>query len=317
MAKTPERLMVLDTPTLYFRAFFGVPDSIRSPDGMPVNAVRGTLDFVSHLIGAYKPDRLVACFDADWRPAFRVEAIASYKAHRVLEEAPAGSAGVDVEEVPDLLTPQVPVIEAALDALGIARADAPGFEADDVLATLAERWSSQERGPVDVVTMDRDLYQLVDDARGIRVLNIGKGVTKLEVVTDEVLREKYGITGDGYADFAALRGDPSDGLPGVQGIGEKTAAALISQYGDLAGVRAAAEDPQSTLKPAQRKRIAEAAVYLDAAPTVVRVVRDAPVGDHDDRVPREAADPVMAAALAEKFGVKTAMARLMRAMAER
>ena len=314
MAKTPERLMVLDTPTLYFRAFFGVPDSIRSPDGMPVNAVRGTLDFVSHLIGAYKPDRLVACFDADWRPAFRVEAIASYKAHRVVQEAPAG---VDVEEVPDLLTPQVPVIEAVLDALGIARAEAPGFEADDVLATLAERWSGGGHGPVDVVTMDRDLYQLVDDAREIRVLNIGKGVTKLEVVTDEVLREKYGITGGEYADFAALRGDPSDGLPGVQGIGEKTAAALISQYGDLAGVRAAAEDPLTALKPAQRKRIAEAAGYLDAAPTVVRVVRDAPVGEHDDQVPREAADPVLAAALAEKFGVKTAMARLMRVMAER
>jgi 5'-3' exonuclease len=314
MAKTPERLMVLDTPTLYFRAFFGVPDSIRSPDGMPVNAVRGTLDFVSHLIGAYQPDRLVACFDADWRPAFRVEAIASYKAHRVLEEAPAG---VDVEEVPDLLTPQVPVIEAALDALGIARAEAPGFEADDVLATLAERWSGAGHGPVDVVTMDRDLYQLVDDAREIRVLNIGKGVTKLEVVTDEVLREKYGITGDEYADFAALRGDPSDGLPGVPGIGEKTAAALISQYGDLAGVRAAAQDPQSALKPAQRNRIAEAAEYLNAAPTVVRVVRDAPVGEHDDRLPREAADPVLATALAEKFGLKTAVARLMRVMAER
>jgi 5'-3' exonuclease len=313
MAKNQERLMVLDTPTLYFRAFFGVPDTIRSPDGMPVNAVRGTLDFVSHLISTYRPDRMVACFDADWRPAFRVAAIASYKAHRVLEPAPAGGAGVDVEEVPDTLTPQIPVIEAVLDVLGIARAEAPGFEADDVLATLAERWD----GPVDVVTMDRDLYQLVDDARGIRVLNIGKGVTKLEVVTDEVLREKYGISGREYADFAALRGDPSDGLPGVPGIGEKTAAALIAQYGDLAGVRAAAADPLSALKPAQRKRIAEAAGYLDAAPTVVRVVRDAPVAEHDDRVPREAKDPVMAEMLAEKFGVKAAVARLVRALAER
>ena len=316
MADTDERLMVLDTPTLYFRAFFGVPDTIRSPDGMPVNAVRGTLDSVSLLIAAYKPDRVVACFDADWRPAFRVEAIASYKAHRVLEEAPT-AAGVDVEEVPDLLTPQVPVIEAALDAVGIARAEAPGYEADDALATLAERWSESGRGPVDVVTMDRDLYQLVDDARRIRVLNIGKGVAKLEVVTDAVLREKYGIGGAEYADFAALRGDPSDGLPGVAGIGEKTAAALISQYGDLAGVRAAAADPASALKPAQRKRIAEAAAYLDVAPTVVRVVRDAPVAEHDDRLPREPKDPVMAAMLAEKFGLKAAMARLTRALAER
>jgi 5'-3' exonuclease len=317
MADTAERLMVLDTPTLYFRAFFGVPDTIRSPDGMPVNAVRGTLDSISYLISTYKPDRLVACFDADWRPAFRVEAIPSYKAHRVLEEAPAGGDEVDVEEVPDTLSPQIPVITAALDALGIARAEAPGFEADDVLATLAEQWAAAGRGPVDVVTMDRDLYQLVDDKRAIRVLNIGKGVTKLEAVTDGVLREKYGISGGEYADFAALRGDPSDGLPGVSGIGEKTAAALISQYTDLAGVRAAATDPASALKPAQRKRIAEAAGYLDAAPTVVRVVRNAPVTEHDDRVPREAADPIMVAMLAEKFGLKAAVARVVRVMGER
>ncbi|NUP49390.1 MAG: 5'-3' exonuclease [Catenulispora sp.] len=306
--------MVLDTPTLYFRAFFGVPDSIKSPDGMPVNAVRGTVDFFSHLITAYRPDRIVACFDADWRPAFRVEAISSYKAHRVLVEGPSVE-DVDVEEVPDALSPQIPVIEAVLDAAGIARAEAPGFEADDVLATLAERWAG--RGPVDVVTMDRDLYQLVDDDRGVRVLNIGKGVAKLEIVTDAVLREKYGIRGADYADFAALRGDPSDGLPGVAGIGEKTAATLISQYGDLAGVRAAALDPASALRPAQRTRIVEAAEYLDAAPTVVRVVRDAPVIEHDDRVPRQAEDPVALAALAEKYGLKAAVGRLEKALAER
>lgn len=304
--------MVLDTPTLYFRAFFGVPDTIKSPDGMPVNAVRGTMDFITHLLTAYQPDRLVACFDADWRPAFRVEAIPSYKAHRVLVEGPT-EADVDVEEVPDTLTPQIPVIEAVLDAVGIARVEAPGFEADDVLATLAERWA----GPVDVVTMDRDLYQLVDDARQIRVLNIGKGVAKLELVTDAVLQEKYGIAGRDYADFAALRGDPSDGLPGVPGIGEKTAAALISEYGDLAGVRAAAVDPASKLKPGQRKRIVEAASYLDVAPTVVRVVRDTPVLEHEDRVPREVKDPDALATLAETYGLKTATARLVKALAAR
>src|SRR2546423_11547070 len=312
MAKAEERLMVLDTPTLYFRAFFGIPDTITSPDGMRVNGVRGTVDFVRLLITAYRPDRVAACFGADWRPAFRVEAIASYKAHRVLEEGPAIE-DVDVEVVPDALSPQIPVIEAVLDAAGIARAEAPGFEADDVLATLAERWP----GPVDVVTMDRDLYQMVDDAREVRVLNIGKGVAKLEVVTDAVLREKYGISGTDYADFAVLRGDPSDGLPGVAGIGEKSAAALVSAYGDLAGVRAAAADPASSLKPAQRKRIIDAAAYLDAAPIVVRVVRNAPVVEHDDRLPRTPKDPVLLAALAEKYGLKTVVARLTKALAER
>ena len=312
MAKTEERLMVLDTPTLYFRAFFGIPDTIKSPDGMPVNAVRGTLDFVSHLITTYRPDRVAACFDADWRPAFRVEAIPSYKAHRVLEEGPAME-DVDVEDVPEMLSAQIPAIEAVLDAVGIARVEAPGFEADDVLATLAERWP----GPVDVVTMDRDLYQMVDDAREVRVLNIGKGVAKLEVVTDAVLREKYGISGADYADFSVLRGDPSDGLPGVAGIGEKSAAALVSAYGDLAGIRTAAADPATPFKPAQRQRIIEAAAYLDAAPIVVRVVRNAPVIEHDDRLPRTPKDPVVLAALAEKFGLKTVVARLTKALAER
>jgi 5'-3' exonuclease len=308
-----ERLMVLDTPTIYFRAFFGVPESITAPDGMPVNAVRGTLDSLSVLISTYRPDRLVACFDADWRPAFRVAALPSYKTHRVLEAAPEGSAAVDVEEVPDTLSPQVPVIEAVLDAVGIARAGAPGFEADDAIATLAERWA----GPVDVVTMDRDLYQLVDDERGVQVLNIGKGVMKLEVVTDTELRAKYGVSGREYAAFATLRGDPSDGLPGVAGVGEKTAAALISEYGDLAGVRAAAADPASAMKAGVRKRIVEAAAYLDAAPTVVNVVRDTPVTAHDDTLPKEPADPEALAALAERYGLARVTKRLVEVLAAR
>jgi 5'-3' exonuclease len=315
---SPDRSMLLDTPTLYFRAYFGVPESITAPDGMPVNAVRGVLDFLSHLISGYSPDRLVAAFDADWRPAFRVAALPSYKAHRVLEAAPQAPGGghvpgeVDIEEVPDTLSPQVPVIEALLDAFGIARAVAPGFEADDVLATLAGRAA----GPVDVVTMDRDLYQLVDDEREVRVLNIGKGVSKLEVVTDSVLAAKYGVRGRDYAAFAALRGDPSDGLPGVPGIGEKTAAALITDFGDLAGVRAAAADPASTMKAAARKRITEAAAYLDVAPTVVDVVRDAPVTDHDGRLPAEPADPAVLAALSERYGIGRGVKRLTEVLAK-
>jgi 5'-3' exonuclease len=309
--------MLLDTPTLYFRAFFGVPESITAPDGMPVNAVRGVLDFLSHLISTYSPERMSAAFDADWRPAFRVAAIPSYKAHRVLEEAPAPASGggtaVDLEEVPDTLSPQVPVLQSVLDAFGIARAEAEGFEADDVIATLAE----QAAGPVDVVTMDRDLYQLIDDARRIRVLNIGRGVTKLEVVTDEVLVAKYGIPGRGYADFAALRGDPSDGLPGVAGVGEKTAAALISEFGDLAGVRAAAVDGASAMKAAARKRITEAADYLTVAPIVVNVVRDAPVPPHDDRLPKEPANPEALEALSEQYGIGRAVKRLAVVLAAR
>src|SRR5512142_1333376 len=150
-------LMLLDTPSLYFRAFYGVPESVTAPDGRPVNAVRGLLDFIGFLVERHRPGRLVACMDADWRPAFRVALLPSYKAHRL---APTGG-----ETVPDALTPQVPVIEALLDAIGIAHVGVDGFEADDVIATLAHRCTE----PVDVVTGDRDLFQLVRDDKPVRI----------------------------------------------------------------------------------------------------------------------------------------------------
>ncbi len=212
--------MLLDTASLYYRAYFGVPDSVKAPDGTPVNAVRGLLDFIGRLVQDHRPDDLVACMDADWRPHWRVELIPSYKAHRVAQESETGP---DLEETPDTLAPQVPIIEAALDAFGIARVGVAGYEADDVIGTLTARAT----GPVDIVTGDRDLYQLVDDARRRRVLYPLKGVGSLQVTDEAWLREKYGVDGPGYADLALLRGDPSDGLPGVPGIGEKTAAKLL------------------------------------------------------------------------------------------
>ncbi len=319
-----DRLMLLDTPTLYFRAYFGVPESITAPDGMPINAVRGTMDFISTLVTGYRPDRLVACFDADWRPAFRVEAIPSYKAHRVLEviEPPASVPGQEhgdvaavsasVEVVPDTLSPQVPVIEAVLDAFGIARGWADHFEADDAIAAYA----AAHDGPVDVVTGDRDMFQLVDDTRDVRVLNIARGVSKLEVLDDSALTEKYGIPGRGYADFATLRGDPSDGLPGVAGIGEKSAATLIAEYGSLDGILAALDDPMSTLKPAVRKRLDAARDYLAVAPQVVRVRADAPTRPVDTTLPATPADPAKLDELAARYGVGSAIQRLTRALAK-
>ena len=212
------RLLLLDTASLYFRAYFGVPDTVRAPDGTPVNAVRGLLDFIARLVADHSPTTLVACMDADWRPQWRVELIPSYKAHRVAEEASQTAAGTsDIEEVPDTLSPQVPVIEAVLDAIGIARVGVPDFEADDVIGTLAT--GSQD--PVTIVTGDRDLFQLVDDARGVRVLYPRKGVGDCDLIDEAAIADRYGVRADRYADFAALRGDPSDGLPGVKGIGEK------------------------------------------------------------------------------------------------
>jgi 5'-3' exonuclease len=293
--------MLLDTASLYFRAYFGVPESVRAPDGTPVNAVRGLLDFVARLVADHSPTGLVACMDADWRPQWRVELISSYKAHRVAD----GTAGT--EEVPDTLSPQVPVIEAVLDAVGIARVGVPGYEADDVIGTLAAR----APGQVAIVTGDRDLFQLVDDARGVRVLYPRKGVGDCDLIDEAAIEERYGVAARQYADFAALRGDPSDGLPGVKGIGEKTAAQLVTEYGDLAGVRAAAADPFSRLTPARRRNIAAAAAYLDVAPKVVAVAKDVPLPPFDPAVPAAPAAPAELDALASAWGLGGSLTRLL------
>ncbi|MEW1958242.1 5'-3' exonuclease [Kineococcus sp. NPDC059986] len=307
MSHPAGRLMLLDSASLYFRAFHGVPDSVTAPDGTPVNAVRGFLDSIAFLVTTWGPTRLVACWDDDWRPAFRVEALPSYKAHRV---APDGG-----EEAPDLLLPQVDVIVDVLAALGIARVGAPGYEADDVMATLATRCTATSGDPVDVVTGDRDLFQLVDDAAGVRVLYCGKGVRKADAVTQTWLEGKYGVgTGQGYADMAVLRGDPSDGLPGVAGIGEKTAAALVNRYGDLAGLLAAADDTASGLSAGQRTKLLAARDYLAAAPVVVQTARDVPLDDVEDALPTAPADLDRLGELVHRWGLQSSVERVLTAL---
>lgn len=301
--------MLLDTASLYFRAYFGVPDTVRSPDGTPVNAVRGLLDFIARLVREHQPDSLVACMDFDWRPQWRVDLLPSYKAHRVAEERPAGP---DAEEIPDTLSPQVPVIEDVLDALGLARVGASGYEADDIIGTLATRAT----GPVDIVTGDRDLFQLIDDERGVRVLYPLKGVGTLGVFDGAALREKYGVDGSGYADLALLRGDPSDGLPGVPGIGEKTAAKLLAAHGNLAGIVAAAGDPGSGLTPAQRKRLDGARDYLAVAPSVVRVARDVELPAVGAGLPGRPRNPQELDRLAEQWGLGGSLERLLAVLEE-
>ncbi|MFB7898882.1 5'-3' exonuclease H3TH domain-containing protein [Streptomyces xiamenensis] len=304
-------LMLLDTASLYFRAYYGVPDSVRAPDGTPVNAVRGLLDFIGRLVRDHKPHSLVACMDADWRPHWRVELIPSYKAHRVAESTPGGDP--DVEEVPDTLTPQVPVIEQVLDAIGITRLGAPGFEADDVIGTLATRATV----PVDIVTGDRDLFQLIDDRLPVRVLHPVKGMGDLATFDETALREKYGVDGPGYAEMAVLRGDPSDGLPGVPGIGEKTAATLLERFGDLTGILAALDNPMAKLTRSQRAKLEGALPYLAVAPTVVRVATDIRLPAHDATLPRTPRDPGTLDALAERWGLGSALDRLLTTLANR
>lgn len=293
--------MLLDAASLYFRAFYGVPTSVTTPDGRPINAVRGFLDMTARLLTAHGPDRLVACWDDDWRPAFRVEALPSYKAHRVATEGE--------EEVPDELSPQVPILVEVLAAAGIDRVGAPGYEADDVIGTLATR----ARGPVDIVTGDRDLFQLVDDARGVRVLYTARGIADIETVDEAAVAAKYGIPGRAYADFAVLRGDPSDGLPGVAGVGAKTAAALIGEFGDLAGIRAAAGRtviPRAPLTAAVLKKLHAAEDYLDRAPVVVAVAKQIDLPAVEGDLPRVPADASALAELAAAHGLESSLRRL-------
>jgi 5'-3' exonuclease len=266
--------MLLDTAALYFRAFYGVPDTVKAPNGMPVNAVRGLLDIIARLVTEFEPTEIVACWDNDWRPQWRVDLIPTYKTHRVAVEGQAA------ESVPDLLSPQVPIIRDVLTALGIPIVGADDHEADDVIGTLA----SISPMPVDVVTGDRDLFQLADDSRDVRVIYTGRGMSNLEILTDVTLHTKYGVTPAQYADFAAMRGDASDGLPGVAGVGEKTAVTLLSSFGDLDGIIAAAADPSSTISPSVRAKILAAADYLAVAPTVVKVVRNLDLPEFDGRI---------------------------------
>jgi 5'-3' exonuclease len=294
-------LMLLDTPSLYYRAFYGIPESMTSPEGMPVNAVRGVIDMIAMLVRRHSPHELVACMDADWRPAFRVAAIPTYKTHRVAEDG--------AEETPDTLAPQVPVIEQVLDAVGIARIGVPGYEADDVMGTLTARASGQ----VDVVTGDRDLFQLVDDSRPVRVLYTARGVKNLQLVDEAAVAEKYGIPGRSYADFATLRGDPSDGLPGVPGVGDKTAAALITRFGSLEALLRAV-DGDGDLTSGQRARLSAARDYLRVAPGVVWVARDAPLPETDLTLPTKPRDPDALAALSERYGLGGPLERLTSAL---
>jgi 5'-3' exonuclease len=300
----PGKLLLLDTPSLYFRAFFGVPDTITAPDGTPVNAVRGLLDFIARLVADRSPTRLVAAMDADWRPDFRVAALPSYKAHRV--------ATGHEEEVPDALSPQVVVIEEVLEALGVACFGVAGFEADDVIGTLA----TVDPGPVDVVTGDRDLFQLVDDQRAVRILYTARGVGRADVVDEAWVTAKYGIPGRAYADFATLRGDPSDGLPGVAGIGDKTAAALITRYGSLTALQAALADGDTAMPAGARTKLAAAADYLAVAPTVVAVVRDAPLPAYDDAIPTAPRDPDRLVQLSQRWGLDSPLNRVLAAFGQ-
>src|SRR5215469_16117367 len=258
---------------------------------------------IARLVRARKPARLVACLDASWRPAFRVAAISSYKEHRA---NPDGS-----EQVPPALTAQIPVIVDVLAAAGIATAEAYGYEADDIIGTLAARADC----PVEVVTGDRDLFQVVDDDRDVRVLYIGRGLAKMEVMDEAAVTAKYQIPGKGYVAFAALRGDPSDGLPGVPGVGEKTAAALVRSFGSIEAMLTAIDAGNGGFPPGSRAKLVAAREYLEACMPVVAVASDAPVKLSGGELPSTPADPARIAALDARWDLGSSLGRVLSALA--
>ena len=296
----PGQLTLLDAPSLWFRAFHGVPESVTAPDGSPVNAVRGTIDLVARIVRDTRPARLVACLDNDWRPAFRVAAVPSYKTHRLTEQ------GAQAE--PESLAPQVAIVLEVFAAVGLAVVGVDGYEADDVLGTL----SARETGAVDVVTGDRDLFQLIRDDGPVRVLY---AVEKMAPYTEGTVAAKYDIPGTGYAEFAVLRGDPSDGLPGVKGVGAKTAAALVTRFGTVEAILAALDGGTQDGFPAgARAKLEAARDYLEVAPAVTRTVRDLPVPALDDALPSTPRDPERLVALADRWGLDSPLDRLLAAL---
>ena len=315
----PPRRLLLDTASLYFRAYFGVPTLYAADGTTPVNAVRGLLDIIARFVRETHPDEVAACWDNDWRPSWRVALIEGYKSHRVAGGAsgapadpslPIGAGGrgaaSGVAEIAEAaLSIQVPLIAAVLDAAGIATVGADGYEADDVIGTLA----TGAPGHVDIVTGDRDLFQLVTD--DVSVLYVARGISKYETVDDGWLATRYGICGAQYVDYAVLRGDPSDGLPGVAGIGEKTAAKLLAEHGDLEGIAAA-----TTLSPSIVATLAAAADYIGRARQVVAVRTDLSLPG-DLSLPREVADPARFDRLCTELSLGSSATRFAEALRSR
>ena len=296
-------LMLLDSASLWYRAYYGMPDTLLSPTGMPVNAIRGYLDMTARLIVMYSPNRIVACIEGDWRPSWRVDLFPAYKANRLEDEG-------DVEEEPETLTPQIPVLLDLLDAFGIPMVGVDDYEADDVMATFAVR----EKGPIRIVTGDRDLFQLVDDKRDIKVVYLAKGISQHDLVDIAWVANKYGIPGDRYALFAMFRGDPSDGLPGVRGIGEKGAALIANNFASVDEALAGAKAGHEVLSASLAKKIIEGTEYLKIAPTLVNCARDVAIPKMEIAMPTKPKDLSEIYAIKDEYGLGASVDRLIAAL---
>jgi 5'-3' exonuclease len=296
-------LMLLDSASLWYRAYYGMPDTLLSPSGMPVNAIRGYLDMTARLIGMYSPNRIVACIEGDWRPSWRVDLFPDYKANRLEDDS-------DEEEEPETLTPQIPVLLDLLDAFGIPMLGVDDYEADDVMATFAVK----EKGPIRVVTGDRDLFQMVDDERDVKIVYLARGISQHDLVDSKWVAEKYGIPGDRYALFAMFRGDPSDGLPGVRGIGEKGAALIANHFATVDEALAGAKTGHEALTKSLAQKIIDGADYLKIAPTLVHCAQDVSIPQMDISMPKKPEDLSTIYQMKDEFGLGASVDRLISAL---
>ena len=295
-------LMLLDSASIWYRAYYGMPETMVAPDGMPVNAIRGYLDMTAKLIGQYRPNRLVACIEGDWRPSWRVELFPAYKANRVDE--------VGEEDEPDTLAPQIPILLDVIDAFGITVIGIDDYEADDVMASFA----IQHEGPVRIVTGDRDLFQMVDDERDVAVVYLAKGLSQHDLVDRNWVSNTYQIPGDRYGLFAMFRGDPSDGLPGVRGIGAKGAALIANNFADVDAVIAGAHSSHSSLSPNLIKKILAGRDYLAIAPTLVQCAIDISLPQVPLTMPKRPPDMSAIYALKEQYALGASVDRLVAAL---
>ncbi len=296
-------LLILDSATLYYRAFYALPEKMTAPDGSPHNAIRGFLTMLTKMITIHRPSGIVAAWDNDWRPAWRVELVPSYKTHRL-------EMGSGQEDVPDTLGPQIEAIAAVLDAWGISRIGIDGFEADDVIASVA----SQHQGRSLVVTSDRDLIQVVTDRVSL-LLQVTGGVENWPILDPQAIESKYGVSPAKYLAMAALRGDPSDGLPGITGIGDKTASALVNAYPDLEALVQAsfASTWEKPLTARLAERISAGVDYLGAAIAVITAETRLPVSAWSFEVPYEPFDNQALNELSVQWGIEKYVDELLQA----
>jgi len=295
-------LLLIDSASLWYRAYYGMPDTMVAPDGTPVNAIRGFLDMTARLVTQYKPNRIVACLEGDWRPTWRTDIFPGYKANRVDETGE--------EDEPDTLAPQIPLLLDLLDLFGLPMVGVDNYEADDLIAT----YSKSEKGPIYIVTGDRDLFQLVDDARKVKVIYLAKGFSQQEVVDLAWIKQKYGIPGDRYALFAMIRGDASDGLPGVRGIGEKGATVIANSFSTIEESLAAAHADDDRLTPLLRKRLIEGSDYIKIAPTLVHCALDVPIPAMEISLPQAPQDLNAIYSFKDQYGLGASVDRLIAAL---